>query len=709
MLNELWDEVTTTVSGGVTDASERELIVHQQGTWDGTSKAWAILPSVSFAGKSLVVVALGREGERRALEVTAAFFGPVVRRALAPSIFTLPSGTRMFVHAVMISNDEWEKRLQTLKSLVNVRLGTRPIEKAVAQPLSTLLRDFYLALNSGLEGEAAEIALRIRATGLLRGDNIEFLWVHRLATFGKFSEIFSSEKFDDLCRTRRSVVISEHLLRALWGGEFGGLPNPDDVSQLRSKFKEAELTRRYRDLLGSVERSNYPEVRTVLALFLGELADTVRFNGLAEGLSENEVSRLQSISGLEVHQKADPISQEPVAGLAEHPSAILLSVGDHLGVISYFETHPADEKALGFAMESASEMGDAESASRVITCLELGLCPVPTGRLASLALEGLRQTASGHCSGWLDWALRAANSNWTEVFAVVSTNAESWDVAWCDNFQDAKTFSSDVIRAFSGPNSAQVQQALAFILELVGSNSTRAAIGEVRSAALSMLVALEMSNSQIRNAFVSLISSYEDGNVSLGEYEDLLDSAILIWGTYGSVSIFSWILDVIEQIMKLPRLSNGKLQSLIHQVHSSVQSFGDLLDVSLHNLFCTIVSEFIQISPKEFGSAPDATDVWEKFAGKKVGIYSLLDSLPDLKIYLESVCPEASFQINQEMVASSTLRQFATNSDFVVIQTSKSKHAATEELNRCISGERIYVAGRGRGSIINALLNWNPK
>jgi hypothetical protein len=272
-----------------------------------------------------------------------------------------------------------------------------------------------------------------------------------------------------------------------------------------------------------------------------------------------------------------------------------------------------------------------------------------------------------------------------------------------------KEFSSDIERAFFGPNKAQVCQAIAFILELVGENATRAGIGEIRNSALNMLVSLEMSNAQIRNAFVSLISSYEEGNVSVGEYEDLLDSAILIWGTYGSVSNFSWILDVVEQVLKLARLSEGKLQSLIHQVHGSLQSFGESLDPSLHNLFCKIVSEFVQVNPREIGVTADGEDVWGKYSGKKVGIYSLLESLPDLKIYLETICPNADFEINQEKVASNELRHFASHSDFVVIQTSKSKHAATEELNRYITGERIYVAGRGRGSIINALLNWKSK
>jgi hypothetical protein len=709
MLNDLWNEIVGAICSGVNDLSEREIIDKQLSTWDNSGKAWAILPSASFAGKTLLLVALGREGERRAMEVATAFFGPVLSKMLAPSVFTLPSGRELYVNAAVIPKDDWDRRMGTLRKLVNVRVGTQPIEKSVAQPLSVLLRDFYLALNAGSESESEEIASRIKMTGLLRGDNIEFLWVHRLATFGRFSEIFSSEKFDDLCRTRRSVVISEHLLRSLWERDFAFLSDPDDISLLRSKFRDSKLTHRYRDLLGSVKRSKSPEVRTLLSLFFRELSDSSRFAELVEGLAEDEVARLQSIFGQQVEQKADSSTPGPNSVGAEHPGAVLLSQSDHLGVIAYFEAHPDDEKAFGYAMESASELGDTESASRVVRCYEFGKCPVPSGRIANLALESLRQKASGHCVGWRDWASRASGSSWPDVFQVVSSNAETWDTNWCDSFQETQIFSSDVVQAFAGPNSAQVQQSLAFILELVGSNSTRAAIGEVRSAALSMLIALEMSNAQIRNAFVSLIASYEDGNVSVAEYEDLLDSASLIWGTYGSVSNFSWILDVVEQVLKLPRLSEGKLQSLVHQIHGSLQSFGESLDSSLHNLFCKIVSEFVHINPREIGLASVGEDVWGKYSGKKVGIYSLLESLPELKIYLESVCPSATFMINQEKVASNELRQFASTSDFVVIQTSKSKHAATEELNKYINGERIYVAGRGRGSIINALLNYVPK
>jgi hypothetical protein len=287
----------------------------------------------------------------------------------------------------------------------------------------------------------------------------------------------------------------------------------------------------------------------------------------------------------------------------------------------------------------------------------------------------------------------------------VSNNANVWDTDWCDSASLSAKFGEDLITAFSGPNSALVQQSTAFILELVGENSSRAAISEVRSAALNVLVHLEMSNAQIRNAFVSLIASYENGNISLNDYIELLDASSLVWNAYGAVSSFAWFLDVIDQILQLPRLDDGKLHQLINQSFVSLQSFGDNLDVSLHNLFCEIADPFFKIERRVLTAETIGQNVWLKFDGKKIGIYSLLDTLPDLKTKLQVLCPGAAFVINQEKVGSNELRAFAANSDIVVIHTSKAKHAATEELNRFITGQRIYVAGKGRGSIINALLN----
>jgi hypothetical protein len=152
-------------------------------------------------------------------------------------------------------------------------------------------------------------------------------------------------------------------------------------------------------------------------------------------------------------------------------------------------------------------------------------------------------------------------------------------------------------------------------------------------------------------------------------------------------------------------LDDGKLHQLINQSFVSLQSFGDNLDVSLHNLFCEIADPFFKIERRVLTAETIGQNVWLKFDGKKIGIYSLLDTLPDLKTKLQVLCPGAAFVINQEKVGSNELRAFAANSDIVVIHTSKAKHAATEELNRFITGQRIYVAGKGRGSIINALLN----
>jgi len=706
MKNDVWSELIQTLITAPLGEGEQQIVDLQKTVWDGSNKDWLLLPSISFHGKFFALVALGREGERRGLEVVRAFFGQRFTNSLKSNTQTLPSGTQIHMKSVILQDDEWARHIAILKSLVEVRIGTRPIERSVAQPLSVLLRDFYIAIAAGAEFDAENISKRIEATGLLRGDNIEFLRLHLLASFGHWNSIHQSEKFDDLTRTRRSKVVSEHLLRAIWVKFFTSDGAPLSVESLRQSFKDLELARKYRDLLGSVAQSAYPEVRTLLALFLGEINDPKRFGKLIESLPDDEVTRLGSISGITATSQNDivPNADKPVA-ITEHPSVILANSGDHLGVIGYYELHPDDEKALGLAIESALELADNEAAVRVVNCIDLGQCEIPNKRILLEALDVLRAKASGFCNGWLEWARRAADESWGDVFQTVSNNANVWDTSWCENATLSAKFGEDLITAFSGPNSALVQQSTAFILELVGENSSRAAISEVRSAALNVLVHLEMSNAQIRNAFVSLIASYEDGNISLNDYVELLDASSLVWNAYGAVSSFAWFLDVIDQILHLPRLDDGKLHQLINQSFVSLQSFGENLDVSLHNLFCEIADPFFKIERRSLSVETVGENIWSKFDGLKIGIYSLLDSLPDLRVKLQAVCPGATFVINQDKVASNELRSFAASSNVVVIHTSKAKHPATEELNRYITGQRIYVAGKGRGSIINALLN----
>lgn len=703
-----WDFLIQAVIPEQLSENEQKIVDLQKSTWDGSSKDWLFLPSITFHGKCLVLVALGREGERRGVEVVRAFFGPKFVDSLKSNSRILANGTQIHMRVAVLQDNEWEHNLKILRELVKVRIGTKPIERIVAQPLSVLIRDFHLAISTGSEFEAEEIAKRIESTGLMRGDNIEFLRVHRLASFDHWEKIYKSDKFDDLTRTRRSKLVSEHLLRALWAREFASIEVAKGYEVLNSTFKKLDLSRKYRDLLGSVAQSSYPEVRTLLALFFGEIRDRKRFSALLEFQSELEVGRLQIISGLipEVGVEGDSSEGDFRIGV-EHPCAVLANSGDHLGVVGYYELHPDDERALGYAIESALELQDSESAVRVVRCIDLGLCDLPNRRLLLEAIDQLRSKASGYCGGWLEWASRAAGDLWGDVFQTVSTNANIWNVDWCDNNILSKKFAEDLISAFGGPNRVLVQQSIAFILDLVSSNSERAAISEVRSSALNILVYLEMSNSQIRNAFVSLISSYGEGNISPSAYVELVDAASLIWETYGSVSSFAWFLDVVDQILLLPRLDDGKLHQLINQAYNSVNSFGNNLDNSLHSLFCDIADPFLKVKRRDLEVVPAENDNWAKFSGLRIGLYSLLESLPDLRDKIASFCPSATFEINQDKVASNELRSFAANSDIVLIHTSKSKHAATEELNRFITGQRIYVAGRGRGSIINSLLNWN--
>ncbi len=707
---DLWTQITDVLCNQVTGVGEHRLIEQQRIVWDGSTKAWALLPSSSIHGDGLVLVSIGKEGERRGLEVIRAFFGPVLIAKFSPRKITLASGPEIFIQTAIISPGEWQQTISVLTNMVDVRIGTRPIERIVAQPLSTLLRDYYIALASGSDAEAESIVEKIKETGLLRGDNLEFLWVHRLATFGKWNEIFESEKFDDLCRTRRSRLISEELLTAIWYRDFRDLETTVEPSALQSRFAEANLSRRYRDLLGSLETSELPQVRILLSLFLGSLGDAYRISLLIKDLPKSEADRLTAISGLQV---PDSGSDRDVIGELKvqsgHPCSILLIEGDHQGVLAYFEKHPEDVKALGFAIESVAELGDSESAIRLVKCVDLGLCPIPNTKLLRDALEVMRQKAEGHCAGWLEWAFRSATTTWGESFHVVSNYSHTWDVSWCDNSDLADAFSNDFIVGFNGPNASLVQQSLAFILELVGDNAQRGAISHVRSAALGALVNLEMSNAQIRNAFVSLISSYEDGNISVSDYVEILDASMLVWDSYAAASTFPWILDVIEQISQLPRLDDGKFHQLLNEVFVASRAFDQNIDSFLHDLLCDLATPFFAIERRSRVDGSSDQNVWSKFSGLKVGIYSLLESLPDLRLKLQALCPDANFVINQEKVASQELRTFASSCDIVVIQSSKAKHAATEELNRFILGDRIYVAGRGRGSIINSLLNWNPR
>jgi hypothetical protein len=707
MTSDNWSALIQAVIPEQLSENEQKIVDLQKSTWDGSSKDWLFLPSVTFHGRCLVLVALGREGERRGVEVIRAFFGPKFADSLKLNSRMLANGTQIHMRVAVLQDDEWDRYIKILEKLVKVRIGTRPIERMVAQPLSILLRDFNIAIVTGSDFDAEKIAKRIESTGLLRGDNIEFLRIHRLASFGHWEDIYKSDKFDDLTRTRRSKFVSEHLLRALWMRDFASLDATQMSDTLNSVFKKLGLANKYRDLLGSVAQSSYPEVRTLLALFFGEINDRNRFEILLKALPAVECDRLRLISGLkpEIDLKHDSSGGNFQIGV-EHPCVALANCSDHLGVIGYYELHPGDERALGYAIDSALELQDTEAAIRVVRCIDLGLCELPTRRTLLERIDQLRSKASGFCGGWLEWAEKAAVEPWGEVFQSVSANANSWDADWCDNDALSKKFTENLISAFGGPNKVSVQQSVAFVLDLVSSNSERAAISEVRSSALNILVYLEMSNSQIRNAFVSLISSYGEGNISQSAYVELVDAAGELWDTYGSVSSFAWFLDVLDQVLLLPRLDDGKLHQLINKAFHSVNSFGNNLDNSLHSLFCDIAEPILKVNRRDLEVVPLENDNWAKFGGLKIGLYSLLESLPDLRDKIASFCPNAIFVINQDKVASNELRSFAANSDIVLIHTSKAKHAATEELNRYITGQRIYVSGKGRGSIINSLLQW---
>ena len=82
MEHDLWNELIQKFVAEPLGEREKNSVEAQRTIWDGSDKDWLLLPSVSIYGKLFTLVALGREGERRGLEVVRAFFGPKFTNSL---------------------------------------------------------------------------------------------------------------------------------------------------------------------------------------------------------------------------------------------------------------------------------------------------------------------------------------------------------------------------------------------------------------------------------------------------------------------------------------------------------------------------------------------------------------------------------------------------------------------------------------------------
>ena len=686
---------------------ERTLAVvrRQSQLWDTASSRWAIIPVVDGAEVRWDFVADDNESERRGREIVSAFFGPSA---------TMVNNGRQDPHTLgthshqvpLAATGDLGRFVETLELMVSVRSDEPDLRRDVSDPISFLLRDFYLALDKTDSDSSGEILSRIEATGLFNSENLRFLRVERLGRLGYWQELSDLPWFADLACTRRPRRISEHMLESVWRASFDEAAFGADPNVAAERFIELDLEEAYGRLLQSVDVPRTVSGRRLVCLSANIAGNSARVERVLASAPAGELPVLRRLAGTisiaSYSQVDDGLSVEKRA--REH-----LDQGEFFEVIALAETE-SDPTFAALAVHAAYELNDPNSCSLAMEAVgKVGASAMPETRQFQTILGEVERVAANRCNGWKDWLSRiAVDEPWVGASDVAREQSPQWDINDLLAATAADIAANALHQASEGVNRQELRAALDLLCGLVGKIVDRPVADPLVDAVLLVLALDDNPSAPVRDAFFRLATNVLHSGPPVPRYQDLVAIAQDLWQRVSARETVVWALDLADAFAAAPSPDHGVRREFIVAVGNKVMPFASRLALDERRSIETLAAECgTRVVLPPLDAAPEATqkDIWNQLAGLSVGLYSLLEGAGDrFEKRLRDLCREVEVTHNADKVATDALKTMAKSVNFLIVDTRHASHAATAAVNAVRPKSlQLFPNGGGISSFIAVL------
>lgn len=315
---------------------------------------------------------------------------------------------------------------------------------------------------------------------------------------------------------------------------------------------------------------------------------------------------------------------------------------------------------------------------------------------------------------WIEWIELLSDKKFTNSLLVAEKGLEEWDI-------DVLTNNSVNISNFCKKiNSIDEQYFLSrfiFALPLLIESLNRsnyypnALCIELYVSILEVISIYEIQDQKTfilsQDIFESLLILNPNSKI----YNKIIETIEIIIKRINGKHHIDWLIDFTEQLVSYNDNSIESRNNLLELILMQIYQQEDLIEkyqlsfliklssiIGLSSLFEKVLRE----------KADEEDDKFEKYVGKTIGIYTLSEGVgKNAKEYLEDRIENVRVILNHDKVATSCLKQVAEVSDYMVIVTQSSKHAATGEIQkirRLNNKEILFSSGKGSSSIIQTLI-----
>ncbi|MDB4777452.1 protein DpdD [Verrucomicrobia bacterium] len=598
-----------------------------------------------------------------------------------------------------------------------------PLSSSLLRTTEALIRELYLSFGNGNESNADYILQELRESGRLSAENIVFLEIKKLASFGRWGAIAAHSQLSYMTRMPRPRQITKLLLEALWNTELSSYADAEDVDGIIKYYKSTFVTH-YRNLIKSYRDSvNEPVILTFLLASVGDEPPRIEqipkllerlvgskhlkfAEALASRVNLSSTSRQTDVSSLNEIAKHALVNYDFDTAweklLLVDPS--VESVRAMLECMFEFETQDAArivkqrfELLSQSSQLSVLKIKRHQSAWELVGKLTTNVCKKPP-------------------SNWNDWFMVVNSGNFDSdcLLKIARDESSEWDEKiYFDSPEkicELAAFISECPQTSQYILSLSIPHLLAFFMrDGIGAREYLS----IYSALIEILILSDSFSSEDWNTTESLLNAMLQAGLSDFQYADLLKNLSDHWVFKGGVVHFDWALDVLdlftmyavqepESLEKFYSVVAAKIAEHSRKVRRNQWEIFKLLsdDLNFSSTFQAIVPEHYFQSPK----LEHEIDL----SGKIIAIYTLTESAGKrAATVIKKIFPNAKIRLSNDSVGSNKLKALARDSDYFVVSTRSAKHAATNFIKDNRSKQRtklIYPSGKGSSSIVSSLL-----
>jgi hypothetical protein len=645
-----------------------------------------------------------------------------------------------FVGSVFRVEGHTEKQVSNLNrvfSLFRTLLIRRPSSlRPAIRPFGVVRGLFDRAISAGNEVEARALLAEMQRSGRLTSENLKFLEVRLLAGLGLWDQIvLESNLLTDLTDFRLPPRVVRDVSEAFFRFYVQPFDEKGGLEACLEKLRASSLMRLDK-LFSQRHNIQHPAVIKVFLLreLLRDQIDRVYADTLFSDLSDNDTTPLvlEISKVLKAKQAPDPKEVEP-PDLRQQADAAYDEDDYDRALVLYLKV-PADFNSVRRMIVCARFAGDEKSAREVIghvatdpsieldertlgalETLKKQANPIPEPE-ASPDSEGA--AASTEVAEWLNWARWVTNgADQQKALATLRQHSEAWSVeALCQDHESVAAFSSLIGNA--GGEAEQIFKAAfddifqTFLLDLEHPPSS---LKPLYRDLLFLLAASESLSRNDLSVTTQLTSSLLAFGLTAPEYQEVIDLLNDLFESERALRSLDWALDLVEELV-LERCQDEEARlrfftnvSLFAQqsAHRITESQRRALESLYQDFALEVPDELKDVTDSE--PDEDSKSVSERLAGKRIGIYTLIEPAGKRAAdRLKQLAPDSEILLNSDHECSERLSALAKSADIFIFAWKSSKHQAFY----CVKDHRpkdlplLQPLGKGSASIIREVLDY---